>query len=81
MSRRVRAWALAAIATLSVVATVAGQLLFPAASFDASAAAVFIASVVSFAGVGAFLALRVPAMMRDLSATIGSAVAPISMRV
>lgn len=55
------AWALAALATLSVVATVAGQLLYPASSFDASAAAAFMAVVVSFAGVGAFLAFRVPA--------------------
>jgi hypothetical protein len=64
MSRPVRGLALVALvalAALSVVATIVGQLLYPASSFDASAAVVFIAAVVSFAGVGAFLAFRVPA--------------------
>ena len=51
---------LAIVAVASVLAAVVGQAMYPAASFDPSAALVFIGAVTSFAGVGAFLAVRVP---------------------
>ncbi|HEY3335880.1 MAG TPA: hypothetical protein VGK16_11670 [Candidatus Limnocylindrales bacterium] len=56
-----RARLLGGVATLSVVAAVVGQLLFPPSAFDPTAAAVFIPAVASFGGVGALLAFRVPA--------------------
>ena len=61
MSQQLPARVLGAIATVSVVLTVVGQAMYPPAAFDPSAAIVFITAVASFAGVGAFLAHRVPA--------------------
>jgi len=60
MTRGVSPWLLATVAVGSVAAAVVGWAIYPAAAFDPSAAVVFIAAVASFAGVGAFLAIRVP---------------------
>ena len=60
MTRGVRPWLLATIAGASIAAAVVGWAIYPAAAFDPATAVVFIAAVASFAGVGAFLAIRVP---------------------
>jgi hypothetical protein len=56
----VRAGALAAIAVADVVAVVVAQPLYPPGAFDLSAGLIFTAAVTTFAGVGAFLTVRVP---------------------
>ena len=61
MARLTSPGLLATAAGTSIAAAVVGMALYPAASFDPSAAVIFIGAVTSFAGVGAFLAIRVPA--------------------
>ena len=53
-------WLLATIAGASIAAAVISWTIYPPELFDLSAALVFIPTVASFAGVGAFLAIRVP---------------------
>ena len=53
-------WLVATIAGASIAAAVFGWAIYPPGQLDLSAAAVFIPAVASFAGVGAFLAIRVP---------------------
>jgi hypothetical protein len=59
--RKVRAIALGVLATADVVLVIAAQPLYPPGGLDLSAAVVFTAAVASLAGIGAFLAIRVPA--------------------
>ena len=60
MTGGVRAWALVAIAALSVIAAILAQLIAPPGTYDPATATVFLLTVTSMAVVGAFLAIRVP---------------------
>ena len=53
-------WALAIVAIVDVALVAVAQPLYPADAFDVSAAVIFLAMAMSFGGVGAFLAGRVP---------------------
>ncbi len=61
MARLASPTLLATTAGASIAAAVVGMAIYPAASFDPSAAVLFVGAVTSFAGVGAFLSIRVPA--------------------
>lgn len=56
-----RTWLLGAVAGLSVAAALVAQLLYPPGAMDLFTALIFTLAVASMAGVGAFLAIRVPA--------------------
>jgi hypothetical protein len=60
MSTTARAWAIGGIAGLSVAAALVAQLLYPPGAMDLATALIFTLAVASMAGVGAFLAIRVP---------------------
>ena len=61
MSRRFHTRMLVAIAGISVSAAVVAPLIAPPGAFDLPTAAIFTLAVASMTGVGAFLAIRVPA--------------------
>jgi hypothetical protein len=60
MSGRVRALVLGGVAVISVTAALVAQLLYPPGTMDLATALIFTLAVASMAGVGAFLAIRVP---------------------
>jgi len=60
MKGGVRARALSGLAVVSVAAALVAQLLYPPGAMDTFTALIFTLAVASMAGVGAFLAIRVP---------------------